>query len=274
MENEFRFLEFEGIQIAAFIEGHSQDEHSGYHPNNILFYVQQGQLNIRMAHKLYTIPKGNFCIVKKFTELFYFKTWEEEEKCAMVDAMILQDDFIKSAIKELGYKTSAKEKIQPVINLGNNPILMGLRYSIKQYITDNQSPSKHLMYLKTKEALLGIIQSSPNHLSIFYEFSKPVKADLDTFMNHHCFSNLSLNELAKLSGRSLSTFNRDFRKLYNVPPHSWLLRKRLFKARELLLTTTKKSSDISTELGFKDLAHFSRVFKKEFNKSPSELRKK
>jgi len=93
-------------------------------------------------------------------------------------------------------------------------------------------------------------------------------------MNHNSLSNLLLNELAKLSGRSLSTFNRDFRKLFQTSPHSWLLKKRLQRARELLLTTSKKSSEISLELGFKDLGHFSRTFKKEFNMPPSEIRKK
>jgi len=138
MENEFRFLEFEGIQIAAFIEGHTQSEHPGFHSDNVLFYVQQGQLNIRLKNKLYTITKGNFCMVKKFTEVFYFKTWDEAEECAMVDAMILQDDFIKNAVKELGYKIPTKGKREPVVELGRNTILLGLHKSIKQYVADNQ----------------------------------------------------------------------------------------------------------------------------------------
>jgi len=42
MENEFRFLEFEGVQIATFIEGHNEGEHVEYLPHNVLFYVRQG----------------------------------------------------------------------------------------------------------------------------------------------------------------------------------------------------------------------------------------
>jgi len=67
MENEFRFLEFEGVQIAAFIEGHSDNEHPGYHTDNVLFYVEQGQLNITYNKKLFTFDKGTFCMVKKYT---------------------------------------------------------------------------------------------------------------------------------------------------------------------------------------------------------------
>ncbi len=273
MENEYRFLEFEGVQIAVFIEAHDEGEHSGYYANNVLFYVQQGQLNIRYKHKLHTLTKGNFCLVRKFTELSYFKTWGEEEDGAIVNAMVLQDDFVLNAIKELGLKTPTKVIRDPVVFLGENAILTGLYKSLMHYVAENQSPDKHLLYLKTKEAVLGIIQSNPENLALFYEFYKPVKAELKEFMEHHNSSNISLSALAKLSGRSLSTFNRDFRKIYDSSPHKWLLKKRLHKAKELLLTTNRKPSEIYLELGFKDLAHFSRTFKKEFDMPPSQINK-
>jgi AraC-like DNA-binding protein len=273
MENKFKYLEYEGIQIAAFIESYNQEEHAEYNPNNILFYVEQGQLNIRVGHKLYTITKGNFCVVRKFTELYYFKTWDEREGYASVNAMILQDEFIHNAIKELGYKNPLKEIKEAVVNLGNNAILLGLYKSLTLYLSENQEPDHHLMFLKTKEALLGIIQSNPDYLALFYEFSKSVKADIKAFMHHHCLSTLPLSSLAKLSGRSLSTFNRDFRKAFDTSPHHWLLNKRLNKAREILLTTTSKTSEVYQELGFKDLAHFSKTFKKKFGVSPSEIDK-
>ncbi len=274
MENEFRFLEFEGVQIAAFIESHTQNEHPGYHTNNVLFFVEQGQLNIRVRHKLYTIPEGDFCLVRKFTDLNYFKTWDENVDCAIVNAMLLQDGFIKEAIEELNLSKPKKALREPVINLGKNSILLGLHNSLKGYVAENEEPDKHLMYLKTKEALLGILKSNPEYLAVFYEFSKPVKAELNEFMKHHITASLPLETLSKLSGRSLSTFNRDFKKVFNTSPHSWLLKERLKKAKSILLTSNKKSSEIYLDLGFKDLAHFSRSFKKEFGVPPSEINKK
>ena len=272
MDHTFRFLEFEGITIAAFIESRTQNEHAEYYPHNVLFHVQQGQLNIRLKHKLYTIPKGNFCMVRKLTELNYFKTWDDDEGYAIVNAMVLNDAFIKEVIQELGYKIPEREIREPVVNLGNNTILKGLYNSLILYATENQVPDKHLMYLKTKEAILGIIEANPDHLALFYKFSKPVKANLREFMHYHQASHLPLPALADLSGRSLSTFNRDFRKVFHTTPHKWLLKNRLNLAKELLLTSEKGASDIYLELGFKDLAHFSRAFKKEFGLSPSELR--
>jgi len=274
MENEFRFLEFEGVQIAAFIEGKNHEEHPGYHANNVLFYVQQGQLNIRVKNKLHRITAGNFCIVRKLTELSYFKTWDKEETYAIVNAMILQDKFVNKAIEELGCKIPEKKINQVVFHLGENQILLDLYKGLMEYIDLSRTANKKLMHSKTKEAILGIMNSNPNYLTVFHEFSKPVKAEMNEFMKHHSYSNLTLDKLAKLSGRSLSTFNRDFRIAFQTAPHTWILKQRLLRAKEILSTSIKKSSEIYLELGFKDLAHFSKSFKKEFGVSPSEIKSK
>jgi len=271
MDNEFRFLEFEGIQIAAFIDTKKNEEHPGYHSSNVLFYVKQGQLNVKVGKKLYSISKNNFCLVKKYTELIYYKTYNKNEGSAIVDAMILKDNFIQAAIAELKVKIPKLSKSEPVIHLKNNAILKRLNKSLRTYINENQSPDKKILHLKTKEALLGILKSNPKHLSIFNDFSKPVKANLLEFIKHHYLLNLPLAELAKLSGRSLSTFNRDFRTSYGQSPHKWLLTERLLKAKEILSTTKKRPSEVYLMVGFKDLAHFSKSFKKEFNILPSDL---
>ena len=150
---------------------------------------------------------------------------------------------------------------------------MCIRDSLNLYLAEDEEPDKHLMFLKTKEAVLGIIKSDPKYLAIFYEFSKSVKADLQEFVNHHITSGLPLKVLARLSGRSLSTFNRDFRKIYNAAPHRWLMKARLDHAKKLLLGENLRPSEIYLSLGFKDLAHFSRVFKKEFGVPPSAVKK-
>lgn len=273
MKHEFRFLEFEGVHIAAFIEGRNQNAHAGYHASNILFYVEQGELHIERKGVKHRFTAGTFCLLRKCTEAIFSKTWDKNLDCAIVSAMALQDEFIREAIVDLGLKKPKYEIKEDIISLGENSILKGLHNSLKTYIAENESPDKHLMYLKTKEAILGILKSKPEYLSLFYDFSKPVKVDLEAFMKHNITSALALDDLAKLSGRSLSTFNRDFRKIYRDSPHSWIMKQRLNLAKEILLSGERTSSEIYLELGFKDLAHFSRVFKKEIGVPPTQLKK-
>jgi AraC-like DNA-binding protein len=74
-----------------------------------------------------------------------------------------------------------------------------------------------------------------------------------------------------MTGRSLSTFKREFKAIFNTSPGKWIMKKRLDEAYFLLDKEHKKSTDIYIDLGFEDLSHFSFVFKKEFGVSPSEV---
>jgi AraC family transcriptional regulator, exoenzyme S synthesis regulatory protein ExsA len=82
---------------------------------------------------------------------------------------------------------------------------------------------------------------------------------------------VDLSRFAYLTGRSLSTFKRDFEKVFNDSPNHWLQQKRLRDAHYLIKEKGWKSSDVYLEVGFKDLSHFSFAFKKAYGKSPSKL---
>ena len=61
--------------------------------------------------------------------------------------------------------------------------------------------------------------------------------------------------------------------VFGETPHKWIMRKRLVKAHELLMQGEGTASDIYMQVGFEDLAHFSRAFKKQFGVPPSQLKK-
>ena len=91
-------------------------------------------------------------------------------------------------------------------------------------------------------------------------------------MELNFFSNLTLNEFARMCARSLSTFKREFTQAYNSPPGKWLMEKRLEYSHYLLETTDQSVEDICLESGFENQTHFTRVFKKKYGLSPGKLR--
>ncbi len=99
------------------------------------------------------------------------------------------------------------------------------------------------------------------------------KLDLVDFIERNYLRNVPLSELAKEAGRSLSTFKREFKEIFKETPHRWIMKRRLDYAKELILTTDKKINEIYFEVGFQDLSHFGKSFKKIFGLNPSEYRK-
>ena len=62
---------------------------------------------------------------------------------------------------------------------------------------------------------------------------------------------------------------RDFKKISDLTPEKWLIRKRLEVAYALMKEGGKKVVDVYAEVGFKNPSHFSTAFKKQYGMPPT-----
>ena len=81
-----------------------------------------------------------------------------------------------------------------------------------------------------------------------------------------------ISRLAKVSGASEAHFARSFKDAFGVPPHRYLLTRRIERATALLRDTDLPITDIAFETGWNSLGTFGRVFRDIMGESPSELR--
>jgi AraC-like DNA-binding protein len=82
-------------------------------------------------------------------------------------------------------------------------------------------------------------------------------------------------DVARMAGRcgwSASRFAHRFRAALGVPPLEYLIRLRLHRARELLAERDRPVHAIAAEVGYRDLPHFSRLFRRRFGLPPGRLR--
>ncbi|MBQ5358390.1 MAG: helix-turn-helix transcriptional regulator, partial [Alistipes sp.] len=86
------------------------------------------------------------------------------------------------------------------------------------------------------------------------------------------FNDISIEELASLSHRSLTSFKKEFRRHFVMPPHRWFIRQRLMHSRLLLISTSKSISEIGVECAFPNTSHFIKLFKKEYGHTPAIYR--
>ena len=102
--------------------------------------------------------------------------------------------------------------------------------------------------------------------------SKAQKIDLHDFMEKNYKRDMSMSEFARASGRSLSTFKRDFRLISELSPERWLTNRRLHAALEML-KRGQRVTDTCFDVGFKNVSHFSAIFKRKFGVTPGDIRR-
>jgi len=78
----------------------------------------------------------------------------------------------------------------------------------------------------------------------------------------------SLREMADAAAMSPFHFQRLFRATTGLTPHAYAAARRMERARRMLVGSHAKVAYVAAELGFSDLAHFRRAFRRQFNGTP------
>ncbi|GAB3788895.1 helix-turn-helix domain-containing protein [Dyella agri] len=92
-------------------------------------------------------------------------------------------------------------------------------------------------------------------------------------MRERLFEGISVAELAEACGLSAGALVRGFKKSTGVPPHQWLLSRRVDLALELMADPDASLADVAFDAGFSDQSHFSRVFTQKMGVTPGLWRK-
>jgi AraC-like DNA-binding protein len=93
------------------------------------------------------------------------------------------------------------------------------------------------------------------------------------FINAYLAGDPSISQVADKCGLSASYFVRAFKQTTGVPPHRWLTKQRVERAKELLQDLGQELSDIAQLCGFVDQSHFTRVFSRSEGYSPGRWRR-
>ncbi len=153
-----------------------------------------------------------------------------------------------------------------------HPLLDSFFASLKPYFDLTEELPDKLDVMKIDEAITIIRSIDPEIDNLLADFSIPGKINLPDFMEKHFMFNMPMEKFGYLTGRSLSTFNRDFKRAFKTTPRDWLMQKRLELAHYQLAEKKRKPVDVYLETGFENLSHFSFVFKKHFGYAPTSLK--
>lgn len=177
-------------------------------------------------------------------------------------------------LREFYGHESAKQKtaVQKIFPFHKHPLLESCLASLVPYFDMQENFPEPIASLKITEAISILRTIDKDIDAVLANFDEPGKIDLAAFMEKNFMFNMPLKKFGYLTGRSLTTFKRDFVKAFNATPQRWLTRKRLELAHYQLAEKHKKPIDVCYETGFENLSHFSYAFKKQFGYAPTALR--
>jgi AraC family transcriptional regulator len=115
--------------------------------------------------------------------------------------------------------------------------------------------------------LAGYAEDRPGELS-----SDKLRRVRD-YVEAHLAENPSLDDLASVAGMSPYHFARTFAKTAGLPPHRYLLARRLERAKALLSGSSRPIVEIALDLGFGSQGHFHRAFRNYAGTTPGSYRR-
>ena len=255
---------------------YGKKQHALFSEENSLLVVKEGVINLKFGDLDYMINK-NQLVILAHNSLVEFQSIPQPDSPPEKTICFLfsfSQHLLKQFIALADLRTTGNPAGSDVVINNASCHLQKYLDSLDPYLDTSSVVHGCLTKIKLLELLFCLASSDPSLFSLLLHTKKSVRPGIKAIVEEHVMSAISLNKLAALSQRSLSSFRRDFLSIYNMPPSKWIRERRLKKAQDLLRTTRMSITDICYALGFENITHFSRLFKSKFGFPPSTYRTK
>lgn len=258
-----------------FIASYFTDDRGCAHENreHTLIYIHSGELEINERCKKIILQEGDCAFMRRDNRMWLQKRCQEDKpyrSIVLKFSKAFLREFYQSLNKnEIPMESQRKKESLSILPSGR-PDIRSLFESVIPYFDSKTKPSDEVLRLKMIEGAYVLLHTDKSLYASLFDFVEPWKIDILDYMNKNYAYDLSMEEIASHTGRSLATFKRDFAKVTNLTPQKWIIKRRLEAAHELIQTGKKKVSEICFDVGFKNLSHFSKVYKEAYGVAPTK----
>jgi len=236
--------------------------------HHMLIWFISGETKIVQADATYLFRKGDIFLIPR-NQLATIINYPRDGEPHKTVVMHLTTEKLREFYTNLEVRPKLSETPK-IFVFNNHPLLESCLSSVIPYFEMEELPSD-IASLKITEAITILRSIDKQVDNVLANFEEPGKIDLVNYMEKNFMFNLPLEKFSYLTGRSLTTFKRDFSKVFNSTPQRWLTQKRLELAHYQFVEKKRKPIDVCYETGFENLSHFSFAFKKQFGYAPTEL---
>lgn len=239
--------------------------------DNLLLMLIEGDFTYYYGDETFVVHPGEMLLFQKNTQVRYKRVGNHKNADRIDCLMIaLKDELLKDFVTTQNITIDKNRKEYPNAVCKMDDKLIAAVKSLRPYFDVPTAINPGLVRLKLMELLYDVMSSSQTMFHRILQLRQPVKADIHHVVEQNYTSPITLEELAQLAGRSLSSFKRDFLSVYNEAPSKWIRDHRMQKAKKMLTETSMSVSDVCLAVGYENPAHFSRLYKKYFGVAPSE----
>ena len=237
-------------------------------------FVNKGEISVRSQTDYMDLTNNNAVLAKC---LNYFFETNEKQRTSGDGVEVIAVILYPALVEELFEFDLSKSDFSFNYNIKKievDRLLANFKESINILLDNPDLADESIIKTKLKEfvLLMAKSQEAPSQLDFLSAIFKPLEIQFKTTILQNIYSNLSIDELARLCHLSPSSFKRKFQESFNTSPKKYISKKKVEKAASLLKTADSRVSDIAYDVGFDSLATFSRNFIAIYGKSPSAYR--
>ncbi|MBK1441674.1 AraC family transcriptional regulator [Parapedobacter sp. ISTM3] len=236
--------------------------------HHMLIWFLSGETKIVQADATYVFRKGDIFLIPR-NQLATIINYPKDGQPHKTVVMHLSTARLRDFYAHLHVKPKA-QAVQSIRRFDNHPLLESCLASLVPYFDMKNLPD-NIASLKITEAISILRAIDPGIDDVLANFEMPGKIDLVSYMEKNFMFNMPLEKFGYLTGRSITTFKRDFKRAFGTTPQRWLTRKRLELAHYHLAQKQRRPVEVYFETGFENLSHFSYAFKKHFGYPPTAL---
>jgi len=246
-------------------------EREGYISNHVISILLKGQQHIKTyEEKIITINEGEILFIPK--GLYHITDLIPKEGSFHSLLFYFNDSIIQEFLSTVQISEISKKTVPEFLKLGIVPTVNIFAQSLIQVYQSNKLKDKSFLDLKILELLhlLNGLVTEQKFSEFLFQLTLPKKRNIKAFIENNFDKPLKIEDYAYLTGRSISTFRRDFKEQYQTTPKKWLKEKRIEKAVSLLELTELSVTQLAYEVGYENISYFIKEFKRQIGLSPKQ----
>lgn len=249
---------FRFIVCNTLSPGQSHDVRLRGHP--VLFYVLSGCIEMRMDGETVLMNTGDFYFLDQGSGQHY-RNASSENTYLYITGFHFADPVTRMRDLEIPVHGS----------FSDTPIVAGLFGKLHQCWMEHKPGCGMQLF----SLFFNILHYISVHQAETTEFPPEYHRlqDLVHYIHDNCFRpELCVEDLCRQCNYSPAYLRKLFVKYLQLPPTQYIRHIRLELAKNMLVLSHKSITQIAMEVGYKDVAHFDRVFKKDTGLTPQKYR--